>query len=311
MNQWPGIRLRVTEGYDEEGHHSRNSLHYEGRAVDITTSDRDPSKYGMLARLAVDAGFDWVFYEARSHIHCSVKIESTVPSKSTGCFHGSSKVMTRKGTKLMQELHIGDEVLTFFTRTKSIGYSYIIAFLHRDPHAITTFMKMKTEFNSSLLITANHIVFHSAMDQEFQGSHASNLRVGDSVYTFHSYELRKVVINSIDYQLMTGVFAPLTEEGTIIVNGIWTSCYAVVDNHILAHFILLPLRLIYKLETMWPTNNFIFHILNKAAPWDAKPLIATFGFDETKELNKVHWFPRTLCRLTTTMHLFYCPDDVD
>lgn len=77
--EWPDagpggqpVKVRVTAAWAPVGTHGPNSRHYSGRALDLTTDPVDPSKYGCLAGLAYEAGFDWVFYEKPDHVHASL-----------------------------------------------------------------------------------------------------------------------------------------------------------------------------------------------------------------------------------------------
>lgn len=272
MNMWPGVKLRVTEGWDEDGHHSEDSLHYEGRAVDITTSDRDRNKYAMLARLAVEAGFDWVYYESKAHIHCSVKSEHSVAAKTGGCFPGDAHVILKGGvTKQMRDVLPGDHVLAS-SSTDGQGpllYSPVLSFLDRQPNVTKVFYVIGTDAGLNITLTAAHLIFatdcmgglsppgwQEAANEglTWRGTglrtvFASDVRPGQCVFISAGKEgsqVRLSVVTSVEQQRRTGLYAPLTQHGSIVVNGVLASCYAAVDSHHLSHWALAPLRLFYS-----------------------------------------------------------------
>lgn len=242
MNQWPGVKLRVTEGWDEEGYHATDSLHYEGRAVDITTSDRDRSKYGMLARLAVEAGFDWVYYESRAHIHCSVKSESSQAAKNGGCFTGNSTVEVAGGRKKkMSELKVGDEVATY--DNGKIVYSEVITFLDRSPENRRQFLEINTA-STNLRVTPQHLLIRVKNNNTLENVFAARIKPGDVLLvSSEKGELHQETVISSELVLDKGVFAPLTKTGTVIVDRVVASCYAVIESQTIAHFAFAPLRL--------------------------------------------------------------------
>uniref|UniRef100_A0AAY4EYG1 Hedgehog protein n=1 Tax=Denticeps clupeoides TaxID=299321 RepID=A0AAY4EYG1_9TELE len=239
-NVWPGLRLRVTEGWDEDGHHSEESLHYEGRAVDITTSDRDRNKYALLARLAVEAGFDWVYYESKAHIHCSVKSERS--AETGGCFPGSAWVTMEDGKqRLMRDLHPGDRVLASSESDGSGGllYSEVLAFLDYNPTTRKHFYIISTEEEAK----GNC----SGSAGKLRTIFASDAQPGQCVLAAQGQGSKQHLtrISRVSFWEDKGVFAPLTAHGTIVVNGVLASCYAVVDKQQLAHWAFGPLRLLY------------------------------------------------------------------
>ncbi len=84
LAEWDGAYLlRITDAYDSLLEHDlsqpdpnrKYSLHFEGRAIDVTTWPVDSSQYGRLCMLAHEAGFTWVHNEG-THCHASIKARS-------------------------------------------------------------------------------------------------------------------------------------------------------------------------------------------------------------------------------------------
>ncbi|XP_051515403.1 desert hedgehog protein A-like [Myxocyprinus asiaticus] len=269
MNQWPGVRLRVTEAWDEDGHHPPGSLHYEGRAVDITTSDRDTKKYGLLAQLAVEAGFDWVHYESKYHVHCSVKADQSVAVEKGGCFSGSGLVTMAGGAqKPMSCLLPGEKVLSL-SGSGEIVLSRVLLFLHRDSESRSTFLIFGTENGQQMALTPNHLIFVTPsfkLHHEYHAIFARRVRIGDYILTTGGDRgIRPSKVVSILLEERMGVYAPLTEHGNLFVDGVLASNYASVEDHRLAHWAFWPFRLLFGFSHLEMEENSQTMILKSSA----------------------------------------------
>ncbi|XP_015781554.1 desert hedgehog protein isoform X1 [Tetranychus urticae] len=322
QNHWPGIKLRVIEAWDDGSQFNPDSLHYEGRAADITTSDKDNSKYGVLARLAVIAGFDWVLYESRYHVHVSVKSDKAALSRSEGCFTGDSLVYTRTGPVALSKVNVGQEILSLDSNGQ-FTYSEILLFLDRHPNIETLYVNLITETGKVITLTQSHLIFayhpitnvttsscsspltssnsSSTLTSFVQNSShsippnpspstwtlssstdpsdqwtaifASSIQPGmfistlpislssNQPFSLHEVQLKAEKVVKVTQSLRKGAYAPLTRTGNLIVNQIVASCYAVVNDHALAHLSFLPVRLYHNLiESLnyiknWLTNS--------------------------------------------------------
>lgn len=128
------------------------------------------------------------------------------------------------------------------------------------------FVSIKTELGVTLQLTPKHLIYKQ--DGEFTEkniknsnpfqlatvSFATNIKVGDFIFVADfsknssaALRLTKVIQNQRTL-LTSGAFAPLTEQGNIIVDGGVASCYAVLESHTMAHVAMAPLRYYHKLR---------------------------------------------------------------
>ena len=139
---------------------------------------------------------------------------------------------------------------------------------------LALFKQITTHSGQQLSLTSSHL-----LPTDIHGYiMAKNLRVGMNIYIMNNKnELIIETISNIIDTVKLGYIAPLTQEGTLIVNNIAASCYATINNHRLAHMALAPMRWWYNL----------------------------FGI--SSEIVGIHWFPKMLYDITT----FFMPSILD
>ena len=116
------------------------------------------------------------------------------------CFPGNATVLLRGGKRVrMDELKIGDYVLSIHPTTFKPVYSKVYLWAHRDIHNTTTFLHI-THPHGHLHISANHLIL-SGDDKTPIPAH--QLRVGDSIH-FMYVMIRWILIPSL-HPTRTGV----------------------------------------------------------------------------------------------------------
>lgn len=128
-----------------------------------------------------------------------------------------------------------------------LKFSEIYAWGHRDFEVECTFRKITTG-STSLFVTAKHLVaIASNHADSLEYVLARDVKVGDIIYVMDGDGSASTAsVTSVSEEVKPGLFAPLTMEGTILVNGVVASCYSEVPLHYSIHAALAPLRMLYR-----------------------------------------------------------------
>jgi len=148
------------------------------------------------------------------------------------CFPANAMVnVTGKGTVPMMKLQVGDEVEAM-TVAGFLTYSRVGFFLHRDPDQIAEFLCFTTDDGRELALTPDHQlgVVDDVGGGEVTFMFAADVVIGMKLVIPMTNFPQMVNVVSIRRQTFTGVYAPCTNEGTIVVSGCGCSCYAHVQH---------------------------------------------------------------------------------
>ena len=117
-----------------------------------------------------------------------------------------------------------------------------LGWLHRDANAVANFLKINTN-NSSIVLTRDHLIFRtSAADGSLESVFADQIEEGNKLRSWKGSKVTEEAVVDVEQVREKSIWAPLTMEGTLLVDGLLASCYASFP-HALSDLALAPVKM--------------------------------------------------------------------
>lgn len=154
------------------------------------------------------------------------------------------KVELKNGQRIsISQLQLGQEVKTL-DHNDAVKFSEVMAFLHKLPTGFNKFLRFDLERGVTLTLTAEHLVYVTSKNSlTRQAIFARDVKIGDQLVTFNGIVASITKITTV---MEEGLYAPLTDEGNLVANGVLVSCYAHVQSHTLGHLTMAPVRILRR-----------------------------------------------------------------
>uniref|UniRef100_A0A914R0M2 Hint domain-containing protein n=1 Tax=Panagrolaimus davidi TaxID=227884 RepID=A0A914R0M2_9BILA len=177
------------------------------------------------------------------------------------CFSGDTLVTTSNGIhKRLENLKVDEWVLTSGGNV-SIGYSRVTSWIHRMPKVEAEFIKFILEDGKHLKITNKHYIYRgncSSVNSSVETNdatkdmvYAEDIKSTDCLFVQKDTKLIETRISKIETVKEKGIYAPMTDSGNIVVNGILASCYNIEKSSQLHSSLLLLTETKYSWKSIF------------------------------------------------------------
>lgn len=200
-------------------------------------------------------------------------LDSSQASHSSGCFSSDSTVETETGEiRRLSQLKVGERIMSVNSNGE-IVFSEVIMFLDRDVNQTREFVQIKTNSGATIRTTPAHLLpVWKPHQHETKYLYADQVEENDFLLVNVNSNLEPQRVTEVKAVLSRGFIAPLTREGTVVVDSVAASCYALINSQSLAHISFMPFR------TMKTISNWL------GGPSPPKP----------STQNGINWYAKTL-----------------
>jgi len=189
----------------------------------------EPKNYAIQVEDAEDA----TDIETQEQVANDYNTELTF--RMMACFPGSSQVKLATGDSLaMTDLKTGDSIMTI--ADEELTSTVVLGFMFKN-YGSGAYLTIHTKDGNKISLSGTHVMFIN----DYEDVLAEDVNIGDMVIIKDGNNVTKSRVVNIEAGAQEGAYVPLTEHGTLLVDGVLCSSYA-NGPHDVAHALMSPAR---------------------------------------------------------------------